>query len=76
MDITKFTNTTWPAFDMTSQRYFRITDQMSPASIISGFYPKRMAIWSDIIPEIEKRHCPDKRQPDVFHYDPSTGLVG
>ncbi|XP_060567180.1 acetylcholinesterase-like [Ruditapes philippinarum] len=76
MDITKFTNTTWPAYDMTSQRYFRISDQMSPASIIEKFYPRRMALWSDLIPEIRRQHCPIKNQPDIFHFDPSTELVG
>jgi hypothetical protein len=49
---------------------------MSPASIMEGFYPERMALWSNIIPEIRKQHCPDKKQPDAFHFDPSTEFVG
>ncbi|XP_060567192.1 bile salt-activated lipase-like [Ruditapes philippinarum] len=76
MDITKFTNTTWPTYDMTSQHYFRISNQMSSASIMERFYPRRMAFWSDIIPEIRRQHCPDKQQPAMFHFDPSTDLVG
>jgi hypothetical protein len=49
---------------------------MSPASIIEGFYPKRMALWSDLIPEIRRQHFPDKKQPDIFHFDPSAEFVG
>jgi hypothetical protein len=49
---------------------------MSSASIMERFYPRRMAFWSDIIPEIRRQHCPDKQQPAMFHFDPSTDLVG
>jgi hypothetical protein len=49
---------------------------MSPASIMEGFYPERMALWSEVIPEIIKQHCPNKKQQDIFHFDPSTELVG
>jgi hypothetical protein len=49
---------------------------MSSASIIEGFYPERMALWSEVIPEISKQHCPNKKQEDIFHFDPSTDLVG
>ena len=76
MDITKFTNTMWPAYDMTSQRYFRISDQMSSASVLEGFYPKRMALWNDVLLGIERQHCSLKKQPEIFHVDPSTDLVG
>jgi hypothetical protein len=39
---------------------------MSPASVVEGFYPRRMTLWSDVIPEIRRQHCPDKKQPDIL----------
>ncbi|XP_053402698.1 uncharacterized protein LOC123550608 [Mercenaria mercenaria] len=74
MDVTFFTNTAWPEYDMTSQRYFQISNQMSPASVIEGFYPRRMAFWSDIVPEIKRLHSCQQKQPDIFHFDPSLDI--
>lgn len=72
MDVFQFMNTSWPEFTMTTQHYLQMTNQLSPASVMERFHPRRMAFWSDVLPQLESL----KTQPDIIHFDPSPSLVG
>ncbi|XP_045183374.2 carboxylesterase 5A-like [Mercenaria mercenaria] len=69
----------WPAFNLTSQHYFQISNQMTEASVkdMAQFHPRRMAFWSHLIPHminllqstIHETKEISQTQNDTFHLD-------
>lgn len=76
MDVFQYTKALWPQFTLTSQRYFKISNQMSPASIVERFHPRRMAFWLNVIDQLENMHENEQAQAEIVHFDPSRNLIG
>ena len=46
--------TSWPQYDMTSQKYLDITQQMTTASVKQRIAARRMEFWLRLLPDLLK----------------------
>lgn len=50
-DVTGYIHTKWPEYDLASHQYLEIS---SPAAVKDSFYPERMALWTELVPQIKQ----------------------
>ncbi|XP_060557752.1 cholinesterase-like [Ruditapes philippinarum] len=59
----------WPEFSMTSQNFYPITNILIEPQVtnIEEFHPRRMAFWSELVPNLIKLLQTDKTKPGKAH---------
>lgn len=70
MDLTRYINSTWPAYTIMSQKFFELSEKMSPMSVKDHLHARAMTFWTEVIYPLMLRLIQRCEMPKIFHFDP------
>ena len=54
VDVQQYLKSTWPEYDMTSQKYINITPDLGTDTVQERFAARQVQFWTKLIPTIER----------------------